>query len=160
MPPSRLLLPILAAACLHAEIAVGDRITARVEHVHDGDSLRATIAGVDRDLRLWGVDAPEHGQPGADASRDALAARVTGREVVALVMAIDVHGRLVVRLGVNRTEVNLAQLGDGHAWWFRRFAGGNDAYRLAEAAARAGRKGLWSAADPEAPWDYRDRLAE
>lgn len=156
----RLLLPFLAAAALHAEIAVGDRLTARVEHVFDGDSLRVRIDGQDRELRLWGIDAPERGQAGADRARDALAARIADREVVAVVMAIDVHGRLIVRLGLDRTEINLAQLSDGHAWWFRRFAGDNAAYRQAEATARAGRKGLWAAADPEAPWAYRDRMAE
>jgi endonuclease YncB( thermonuclease family) len=65
----------------------------------DGDGLK--LDGVS--IRLWGIDAPEIGQPchlGADCgalARDALAALVTGRTVACERVNTDRYGRTVAR---------------------------------------------------------------
>ena len=148
-------------ACIAAEPVVGDQVRAAVLWVGDGDSLRARIAGRERDLRLWGIDAPEKDQPGADAARDALRDLAAGRILTAEVVAVDDYDRLVVRLHrPGGAELNLALLAAGHAWWYRRYAGGHQPYAEAERRARAARRGLWAGPAPEAPWDYRERTRE
>jgi endonuclease YncB( thermonuclease family) len=140
-----------------AEIAAGDTVTAKVLFVFDGDSMRVRVGEVEREMRLWGIDAPEHDQPHADVARDVLKQAIVGQTVTADVITVDQFERLVVRMRLNEQDVNLALITQGHAWWFRRFAANEQAYRLAEAAAKKARRGLWSDASPEAPWDYRDR---
>lgn len=145
----------------------GDTQTAEVLYVLDGDSLRArlgaTAAGEECELRLWGIDAPEKNQPGADLSRQALKTLVHGKTITIHVITVDQFDRLVVQMQVGTTDVtdiNLSQIKHGHAWWFRRFAAHATAYQAAETQARSDHVGLWADKQPEAPWAYRDRMAE
>ncbi|NNC54748.1 MAG: hypothetical protein HKO07_03390 [Pseudomonadales bacterium] len=58
---------VFCALCLLVVQACGTATSAAVEHnatcryVVDGDSLY--LAGVKAQIRLWGVDAPERGEP-------------------------------------------------------------------------------------------------
>jgi len=150
-------------ACGAAEApapSIGDELVVTALHGLDGDSLRGRVAGVRHEFRLWGIDAPERDQPHADASRAALKAAVDGEDGTATVVAVDDYDRLVVRLQVDGRSVNRAQLTAGHAWWYRRYAGDEAAFQAAETAAREAGRGLWVAAEPEAPWAYRARTRE
>jgi endonuclease YncB( thermonuclease family) len=155
-----LLLPLLIAGCTAADPVPGAQYRATVLWVMDGDSLRARIDGRDYDLRLWGIDAPEREQPGAEAARASLRALADGRTLDATVVALDDYQRPVVRLHQGEEELNRAQIAAGHAWWFRRYAPDHAPYREAEAAARARQRGLWAQVEPEAPWAYRRRQRE
>lgn len=155
-----LLLSLMAASGVAVEPVAGGSYRASVLWVMDGDSLRARIDGQDYDLRLWGIDAPERDQAGAEASRAALRALVDKRTLRAEVVTVDEYQRLVVRLFQAQREVNLAQIAHGHAWWFARFARHADAFRRAQEQARASRLGLWRQVEPEPPWTFRDRHRE
>ena len=124
----------------------------------DGDSLRGVVDGHERELRLWGIDAPERDQPEAEASRAALRALTADKAGSITVVTEDQYERLVVLLTVDGVLVNLAQLEQGHAWWFRRFAADRADFAAAETAAREAGRGLWAQANPEAPWDFRERM--
>lgn len=151
----------LLVACAAVEPAVGERVAVEVVWVADGDSLRARVGGVERELRLWGIDAPEKDQPGAEAAREALRRVAVGERFAAEVVAKDDYDRLVVRLrDAEGRELNRALIAAGHAWWFRRYAGDEASFREAEAAARAARRGIWAQGEPEAPWVYRERMRE
>lgn len=151
---------LVLAGCGAVELGVGDRTQAQVLWIGDGDSLRARVGGAERDLRLWGIDAPEQGQAAAEASRAALRALIDHRRVSIEVVAVDDYDRLVVRMERDGASVNRAQIAAGHAWWFRRYAPEATDYRDAETDARAQRRGLWAAPEPEAPWAYRERTRE
>jgi endonuclease YncB( thermonuclease family) len=145
---------LLFVACCGATAAA--TLAGRVVAVHDGDTLTVLAGTREVRVRMAGIDAPERGQPYANAARRALAARVAGREVTVDLRGRDSYGRALGVLRVGDDDVNSAQVRDGWAWVFRRFA--HDASLLAlEDDARRERRGLWRDAHPEAPWAFRER---
>ena len=72
-----------------------DTRTAVVRHVVDGDSLY--LVGVKRQIRLWGVDAPELNKPGYFAARNALLRKVKGKRLRCITQDHDRYGRIVAR---------------------------------------------------------------
>lgn len=115
--------------------------------VVDGDTLRLG----DRMLRLSGIDAPERGQPCADAggrgfdcgaaAAEALSRLINGRSVLCRVHDRDRFGRGVGLCSAGGSELNAGLVTAGWA-----IADGEDAGMLAvEAVARQAGRGLWAA---------------
>jgi len=144
-----------------AHVVAAERFAARVEHVPDGDSITVrTDDGRRLKIRLSGIDAPEMGQPHAQAARDHLRTRIFGNTVEIQPVKTDIHGRLVARVFHEREDLALLQVSSGHAWHFERYASDQtpfeqQIYRAAQRAARGRRLGLWQSPDPVPPWDYR-----
>ncbi len=69
--------------------------TSVVRHVVDGDSLY--LVGVQKQIRLWGVDAPELKEPGYFAARNALIKKVKGKRLRCVTQDHDRYGRIVAR---------------------------------------------------------------
>ena len=114
----------------------------------------------DREVRLFGIDAPEFGQScqraGQDwscgsAAAERLAQLVTGKNVVCASVGKDQHGRLLGRCMVGTTDVNRAMVASGHAVAFRRYSSD---YVSAEDSARANKRGIWSGTF-QMPSDFR-----
>ncbi len=149
---------ILAFAGLTAHAA---EIAAHVVGVHDGDTI--TVLDGQREqhkIRLAGIDAPESKQPFGQASKKHLSDLVFGRDVTLDCGKTDKYWREVCVVMVDGQDANLAQVTAGMAWWYRKYqkeqtAQQRAAYEAAEAAAMAGRVGLWSEADPVPPWEWR-----
>ncbi len=127
--------------------------------ITDGDTI--TIGGTR--IRLFGIDAPESGQRCEDAggalypcgsrAANALDALV-GRSTVARRRDdTDRYGRMVATCELLATGESLnAHMGRaGRALAYRRYS---TAYVSEEAAAKAGRNGLWQGTFVP-PWDYR-----
>lgn len=148
---------VLASCLLAAEVAAAS-YAARVVAVHDGDTLTVLAQRREVRLRLAAIDAPERGQPYAQASRRALAARVAGRVVDIEARGRDRYGRTLAVVRVDGVDVNRAQVRDGWAWVFRRVADEPGLLAL-EDEARRERRGLWRDAHPVPPWTWRDRPA-
>ena len=126
----------------------------RVQTVHDGDTVTCLDdQGRAVKIRLVGIDAPEHGQPFADAARAALAAKV-GTAVRVTGDARDQHGRLLGVLWAGETNVNRALVAEGLAWSFGGFSA-DEEIEAAEAEARRTRRGLWADPRPMAPAEWR-----
>jgi len=71
---------------------------------------------------------------------------------------IDRYKRLVCTVYVNGTDVGLAQLDAGLAWWYRKYANEQPSlerltYEMAETKAFVDRIGLWSDPHPVPPWN-------
>ena len=146
------LLMLLCVAAAHARAD----FCGRVVKVHDGDTVTVLAGGVERRVRLVGIDAPERGQPHGSAARRGLAARVGGRVVQVIERGTDSYGRTLGRVLVAGEDANAAQVRDGFAWVYRRFE--NDPALIAqEAEARAARRGLWRDPEPLPPWVWRER---
>jgi endonuclease YncB( thermonuclease family) len=128
----------------------------RVVAVKDGDSLEVLAGGERIEVRIFGIDTPERGQPWAERSKRALAARVAGREVRVNRVDLDRYGRTVGEVYADNVCVGCELVREGHAWVFRRYTDDPVLFEL-EAEARAARRGLWSL--PEAqrtpPWEWR-----
>jgi len=134
-----------------------------VERVADGDSFHARLpGGRPVAIRVAGIDAPERGQPWADASRDHLAGLLAGPGLIIEPIKTDPFGRVVARVRAGGADLGLQQVQAGLAWHFVRYAADQtpeerSAYARAEREARARRAGLWREASPVPPWQHRQR---
>jgi endonuclease YncB( thermonuclease family) len=122
----------------------------------DGDSLRVG----DREVRLFGIDAPEFDQSckrsgqdwscGQDAA-ERLSQLVTGKDVRCVEMGTDQYHRTLARCTVGAIEINRTMVATGYAVAFRRYSMD---YVSAEDSAKASKRGLW-AGSFQMPWQYR-----
>ena len=147
--------PALAAFAFRPAQADAD-FTGRVVAVVDGDSLTVLDGPRAVRVRLWGIDAPEQGQPWSKRARSALAARALNRSATVVELGADRYGRTLGRVRVDGIDLAETQVADGYAWVYRRTT--DDARWLEiEAHARGARRGLWAQSAPEPPWRYRER---
>lgn len=135
---------------------------AKLAAVSDGDSIRVIDRnGRSRRVRLAYIDAPELQQAGGTAARDALRRLLAGQTLQIRVIEQDQYGRDVAQVFAEGKDVGLSQIENGQAWHYASYAkrGQNKIdyarYAYAQAVAGQERRGLWQAADPQAPWAYR-----
>lgn len=148
---------VVFASAAQAECRPRESFRARVVAVHDGDTVTVLRGREQVRVRLWGIDAPERGQPFSNRASRELADMVFRRTVTVVVMDTDTYGRTVARLYVANLDVNREMVRRGMAWWYTYFARGARDLAVAEAEARAAGRGLWVDKNPVAPWDYRRR---
>ena len=151
------LLGLLLVACTaHAETVIG-----RVVGVADGDTLTVLDADyVQHKIRLAGIDAPEKRQAFGNRSKQSLSDLAFDKTVTVETTKRDRYGRQIGKVLVNGRDVNLIQVEQGMAWFYREYQreqSRNDRklYESAEDAAKAQRRGLWLDPEPVAPWDFR-----
>ena len=150
----------LAMASAHASVLVG-----RVVGVSDGDTITVLDARKrQHKVRLNGIDAPEARQAFGQRAKQALSDYIYWREVRVEYTRRDRYGRIVGKVLVDGDDANLRMLQSGLAWWYRAYARDQSStdrklYRAAEQAARKDRIGLWSAAKPVPPWEYRKQAS-
>lgn len=124
--------------------------------VIDGDTLE--IRG--ERIRLFGIDAPELGQPWWDqdgrerdaglSSKEALAELVEGKRVVVNVLREDQYQRTVAIVKVDGRDVARSLINQGLAF----ASPGSNRYRRTEKSARRRKRGFWQG-DVMMPWDFR-----
>jgi endonuclease YncB( thermonuclease family) len=133
---------------------------ARVVAVKDGDSIVVLrVEGGSREpleIRLYGIDAPERGQPWARRAREALSKRVFGKEVRINAVEKDRYGRTIGEVYADDVCVGCELLREGHVWVYREYTASKVLLAL-EAEARAARRGLWGLAEEDRvpPWEWR-----
>jgi endonuclease YncB( thermonuclease family) len=144
-----------------------------IKNIHDGDSfnLQAKNNAVVR-IRIAGIDAPERTQPYAQKSKAALEAMLNKGPIRLDPVTVDRFGRWVANVYVNDTDIGLAMVNQGWAWYFRRYKDDLQTFQqirfeLAEQTAKQKRLGLWQGLDaaeknpelaPEPPWQFRERM--
>ncbi len=125
--------------------------------VIDGDTLWIDGAPV----RLWGIDAPENGQPCAlngktyDCGLYAAAmleSLIDGNPVHCRKVSTDRYGRTVARCAVNDLDLGRVMVLSGWAVDYQRYSGAY--YRHDQRRAQAARRGLW-AGEFRTPWKWR-----
>jgi endonuclease YncB( thermonuclease family) len=125
--------------------------------VIDGDTLRIGR----REIRLWGVDAPEleqvcQGPTGAYScglvAKRALAAHINAKPVTCSGNEIDRYERLVARCKVDDSDIGATLVRKGLVVRYARYAG--PTYMIEERAARHERLGIWAGAFTE-PAEWR-----
>ena len=133
----------------------------RVVHVHDGD----TFAMVREDLelvvvRLYGIDAPEAGQPFGAKSARALKKMINKKLVLVEVMQkADRYGRLVGIVRLEDRDINREMVEQGLAWVEHRFCRRKrpcNGYWASVRRAQKDRRGLW-AEQAMPPWEWRKK---
>lgn len=140
--------------------------SAQVEFVADGDTLTCKSDGEEIRVRFWGIDAPERDQSHGAEARAALRKLVDGQAIEVRVVDVDQYGRQVARVVLPGSDtspeldVNRRMIADGWAWWYRTYAPDENVFAEAEQSAKAARRGLWEATNPQAPWEFRRQARE
>lgn len=144
--------------------------------VQDGDSLRVRCEDTPPrsapvTVRIHAIDAPEYGQAYGRRARQALRDMVDRQTVALHCVDRDPYGRRVCQVlkpsstGEPPQDVGLALVEGGLAWWYRAFSAAQAPvdrarYEAAEAAARAGHRGLWREGERAVPpWRWRHAQA-
>jgi endonuclease YncB( thermonuclease family) len=147
--------PLSAA---QAQAQPGQTFMARAVEVTDGDTYDVRrSAGGEVTIRLHGVDAPESAQPYGTAATRAARRYIGGKEVRVAVEEIGRYGRAVARVEAEGGDLGAMLIGDGLAWHYRQYAPHETEYARLQRQARNADRGLWSQANPTAPWEWRDR---
>ena len=145
----------------HTENWVPDtpEITFQVQRILDGDTVLAhTSEQPDQRLRLWGIDAPESGQPhGPEATTRLQGLVPTGKMIKARNMGTDQYDRTLVVIGDdNELPVNWTMVftGNAHHYDFGDSAA-NPCLTQAQKTAQAAYAGLWFNSEPIPPHQWR-----
>ncbi len=135
----------------------------KVIGISDGDTLTALRDGRDQvKVRLYGIDAPEMGQPYGDAAKWALSGMAFGQVVEIQDTDRDKYGRTVAHVLVSGLDVSERLVQAGLAWVYLDYCKepACSGWIKAQAEARAAKAGLWADADPTPPWKYRHPATE
>ena len=128
-----------------------------VKRVMDGDSVLLSHNGATLEVRLAGIDAPEHRQPYGEAAKRELRRLLSGQDLSLQIRDRDRYGRTIaVVLRSDGMDVNEELVRRGAAWVHRSY--GDADWFLLERKARSAGSGLWGlegAAVP--PWEWRQR---
>ncbi len=146
----------------------------RVVSVADGDTVTVLDESNEQHkIRLAGIDAPEKKQPFGERSKQSMARMVFSKTVNVEWTKLDRYGRIIGKIMVAQEnchtdscplvmDAGLAQITSGLAWHYKKYQReqlerDRTIYAQAEIDARSRQVGLWSEANPTAPWDYRHR---
>ena len=141
--------------------ALAAQLQGRVVGVSDGDTITLlTEEQRQFKVRLSGIDAPEKKQAFGNFAKQTLSRQVFGRPVIVEWSKTDRYGRIVGRIEINGTDVNLEQVREGSAWVYTQYlkelpAADRQRYLEAEREAKEERRGLWRDREPEPPWEWR-----
>lgn len=160
-----LFVPLLILALLSVSTAQSidpEFIEGKVIMVPDGDEVRVKASdGKTFTVRLLGIDAPEKDQDFGTAARRNLEARVLDREVKVVLHRKDAEGRYMGIVFHEGQDIGVRMLENGSAWHYKRVSGEQSSaarvrYAKAELKAREAKAGLWAAAMPMPPWEFRE----
>jgi endonuclease YncB( thermonuclease family) len=148
--------------CVAPGAALADVSPAKVIAVSDGDTVTAvTNGGQQREIRLEGIDALEHGSGFRVRAAAHLSALVSGTTVNLDCNGGESYNRLVWKILLPSGEDDdLDQIKAGMAWHYKQYqrlqtATDRNSYGAAEDQARRARIGLWADAQPVQPQDFR-----
>lgn len=155
-----LILFVLVFLVLPLQCYGKETISGTVVKVMDGDTLGLyTRERGFLKIRLYGIDAPEHGQAYGNRAKQALSLLVLKKNVSVIVRNTDQYGRLVGTVLANGKNINEQMVQNGYAWVYRWFCQEPEKSRWLELEkeAKNARRGLWSGKKPLPPWKWRQR---
>ena len=136
-------------------------LSGRVVRLADGDTITVLDANnTQHRIRLQGIDAPESHQDFGTQSKKNLSGMVFGKDVIVVYEKSDQYGRLIGKVLLDGRDINLEQIRDGMAWHYKEYereqsAEDREIYARAEDEARSASRGLWRAANPVEPSEFR-----
>ncbi len=122
-----------------------DLVDAQVVRVIDGDSLIAVIDGIETEVRLEGINAPERDECLGDDSRNRLEEVLESGPVQIAGTEFDQFDRLLGIVTAGELPVNVTQVADGLAIPLAAESAIDDLMLAAEERARALGVGIWNA---------------
>jgi micrococcal nuclease len=142
------LLILLSSTCLGAELQ------GKVTSITDGDTVKVFDGIQEVKIRLSNIDAPESKQAFGTRSKQKLAEKVFGKNVVVEYHKKDKYKRILGTIWLENRNINFEMVQEGYAWAYRRYLDDTD-FLEAEKIARDKKLGLWIDPFPIAPWDFR-----
>ena len=129
-------------------------------YVVDGDTIKVKTNEGDLTVRLYGIDAPEIGQPLGEESAKTLRSMMEGEENEMWPVEDDKYGRsigIVFPANQPRNSYNAQLIRNGMAYWYQQYGGKEIGFDEIEAKARKERIGVWkeSKKGGQRPWKYR-----
>lgn len=146
-----LFLLTFAVVCVSAK-----EITGNVVWVFDGDSIKIKSGGLEYEVRLFGIDAPENGQAFGGVAKRELMRLIRSRTVRVEYEEQDRYGRLVGKVYKGKMNVNLEMVKLGLAWVYRHY-NKDKTFIDAEKEAKEKKAGMWKYSDNIPPWEFRRR---
>ena len=139
----------------------GQVLTGHVVRVADGDTVTILDSNnTQHRIRLQGIDAPESHQAFGTQSKQSLSQLIFDKDVTVEYEKTDRYGRIVGKIILDGTDIDLEQIRAGMAWHYKDYENeqtpaDRDLYARAEDEARNARRGLWVDANPIEPSEYR-----
>lgn len=131
--------------CLVVAISDGDTLTVRCGESGQYEQVK---------IRLAEIDAPEKKQSQGEASKRALSDLCFKQSALVTPETTDRYGRTVAHVQCQGKDSSKEQVRLGHAWVFDRYVKDRSLNEL-QRSAQASKLGLWSEANPVAPWEWR-----
>jgi len=115
-----LILSVVLSAPLAAQM---NSLSGAVSRITDGDTFR--MQGLDRAIRVWGLDAPERDQAGAMAATRALQMLISGQMIACHIRDMDRYGRIVGQCFLpDGRDIAMEMIRLGVATEYCRYSGG------------------------------------
>lgn len=124
----------------------------RIIGCNDGDTCQAQRGKKISKIRLFGIDAPESDQEGAESSRNFLESLVKGKDVL-LKCAGENQGRRVCSINIGNTDIQKEMVRSGWAFDYPKYS--LNKYSADQKAAKEAHKGLWTIKKLISPYCYR-----
>lgn len=148
---------LLILSCTFLSGCTNDGKNVYVVKIVDGDTFDDSDGNR---YRMYGIDAPEKGQPFGKTAKRFLAGMIINKNVRIEVMSADRYGRSVCKVyDENNTDVGAAMLKAGLAHHFRRYDDSAE-YERYEVEAREHKRGLWQRPDVIEPCVWRKMSRE
>lgn len=143
--------------CLSASLCADDPpmpFAGKVVKIADGDTITVLVDKTQHKIRLEGIDAPERTQAFGTKAKQALADKVSGKEIKVVWKKRDKYKRILGNIYLDGRWVNKEMVAEGWAWHYRSLSS-NQELAKAQTEAKDAKRGLWADADPIPPWEFR-----
>jgi len=128
-------------------------INGRATSIEEGDTFTLRTADSAVNIRLYGVDCPEKGQPFGNVARAFTSQLLEGKDIRVVGTEWDRFGRLQGLVIAGPDTLNIALLRAGLAWHYKK-QDKSMYWAILEQEARRNKTGLWVSNSPIAPWEW------
>lgn len=142
---------------LFLSFTLSNSFTGKVIKITDGDTIVVLTEDNEQiKIRLEGIDCPESSQDFGTKAKQATSDICFGKQVKIIKSGEGRYGRTLGYVMVGDVNVNEELLRLGMAWHYKQYNKDPELTEL-EQEARTNKVGLWSQANPIAPWEFRRR---
>lgn len=127
----------------------------KVKRVIDGDSIIVDTKQGIKEVRIKGIDAPEHGQEGFGRAKRAVEKMALGHEVILKDQEIDDYGRVAANVEFKHKNLNAAEELAAEGMAFPDPIHTTRKIKSKAREAKKEKKGVWNSNEPP-PWDFRE----
>jgi endonuclease YncB( thermonuclease family) len=129
-----------------------------VVKVIDGDSIQIRHGKTVKEIRLYGIDAPEYKQPFGNKAKKALRKKILRETVIVEGKKIDRYGRVVALVSHKGELINRSLVKSGLAWVSSKYCRTQPlcmVMKKDETEARKAKRGLWGDPASLPPWRWK-----